>query len=157
MSTSAPPGFLLAIDRPQFETTFALIKSHAVRTGLTGVILCRVLELPLSILAASLTTLNGEQINALYGTHRRKRYWPELVGSVSGPVVAMALHGPQAISRWRELLGSTDPNEAHPASLRGTYGNPRVTAENVAHGSDSPEAARRELEMFAPRSLTLRA
>jgi nucleoside-diphosphate kinase len=133
------------------ETTFALIKSHAVRANLVGLVLSRILREKLIIMTAVAATLTSEQILDLYSEHRKKRYWPQLVDSVSGPVVAMVIGGRDAVKAWRGVLGATDPGFADKGTLRAEYGNVNLVAENVAHGSEDATAARREIALFFPR------
>jgi nucleoside-diphosphate kinase len=139
---------------PLCESTFALIKSHAVSAGCIGPIMAAILEARLTILAATVTKLSGAQILALYEEHAKKRFWPELVNSVSGLVVPMIITGPRAISEWRQLLGDTDPGYADPRTIRARFGNVNKVSENAAHGSDGPVAAKREIGLFFPLVLT---
>jgi nucleoside-diphosphate kinase len=138
------------------EMTFGLIKSHAVRKGLVGVVLDRVLAVELIVLMAGATRLSGEQIVALYGQHTHKPYWRGLLDSVSGPVVPMLLAGRNAVETWRTLLGATDSAWADIGTLRGDFGNKDLVAENVAHGSDSLAAAKREIALFFPKIILRR-
>lgn len=133
------------------EMTFGLIKSHAVRKDLVGVVLSRILVAKLLVLIAGETTLSGEQIVKLYGQHVHKPYWRALLDSVSGPVVPMLLAGRDAVAIWRTLLGATDPAWADIGTLRGDFGNKELVAENVAHGSDSAASAKREIALFFPK------
>jgi nucleoside-diphosphate kinase len=140
-----------AVGEPDLETTFALIKSHAVRGNLVGIILARILRERLVVMMAVQGRLSGEEILNLYGAHAKKPYWPALMESVSGPVVAMVLGGKDVVTAWRTMLGDTDPGYADKGTLRAEFGNVKLIAENVAHGSDSVLTAKREVGLFFPR------
>ena len=133
------------------EMTFGLIKSHAVRQNRIGIILSRILQANLIVMMAVETTFSGEQILELYREHTKKPFWPALLTSVSGPVVPMVIAGKTAVAAWRGLLGATDPGFADVGTLRADFGNVKVVAENVAHGSDSLASAKREIALFFPR------
>jgi len=82
-----------------------------------------------------------------YEEHREKPFFAELVGFItSGPVVVARIEGADAVSVVRDLMGPTDPKDAPPGTIRGDYGE--VITENLVHGSDSPESAKRELDLF---------
>lgn len=146
---------LIDVGMPGSECTLALIKSAAVRDGATGDILTRILGEGFTIAAARKVELTGEQIAALYHDHVRKPYWPELVTSVAGDVVIMILAGKNAIMGWREIMGATDANKAEVGTLRHTFGNRAVLAANAVHGSDSRQAADREIRLFFPEAISL--
>jgi nucleoside-diphosphate kinase len=82
-------------------------------------------------------------------------YFDELIESVGDGVIVMVLRGPSVIKRWRDLLGATNPMQAKANTLRARYGSRTVVANNVAHGSDSLQAARRELALFFPQQIQL--
>lgn len=145
----------IAIPEPPIQQTFALIKAHMVVSGRAGIVISRVLELGLTVAVATSTILSGDQIAQLYQEHVKKGYWRDLLNSVSGPCVPMVLIGPRAVAVWREALGATDSMKAAQGTLRQMFGSRTTIADNVAHGSDSREAAQRELAIFFPRSLTL--
>jgi nucleoside-diphosphate kinase len=85
-----------------------------------------------------------------YAEHREKPFFGELVEFItSGEVIVAKVTGRDAISVLRAIMGATDPSKAGPGTIRGDYGT--VITENLVHGSDSPESARRELELFFPR------
>lgn len=137
------------------ETTFALIKSHMLRNGMEMLVIAKILEADITILAMRRTSLNGDQINALYGVHAKRLYWPALVASVDGPVIPMVLMGRDVQARWRDMLGATNSMMAEPGTLRASYGSRKVIADNVAHGSDSRLTASYEIGLFFPRQATL--
>jgi nucleoside-diphosphate kinase len=84
-----------------------------------------------------------------YAEHKGKPFFGDLVEFItSGPLVAMALEGHEAVTAARQVIGATDPLEAAPGSLRGDYGLEVQT--NLVHGSDSPESAEREIALFFP-------
>jgi nucleoside-diphosphate kinase len=139
------------------QMTFAMIKSSAVARGQSGAVLDRILGEKMVILGAKRTKLGGAAIDGLYGAHRKKSYWPQLVHNVDGEVIVMMLAGAGVISHWRDILGATDSKLAAPGTLRHQFGNPEVVADNVAHGSDSSAAAERELALFFPDAAFPRA
>lgn len=141
---------------PAAETTFALIKSHIVREQQEGLVFSQILGMGWTMLGVRLIELTGEEINQLYRDHHKARYWPELVDSVAGPVIVMALRGRRVIAEWRTVLGATDPMKAAGGTLRAALGSRFRVADNVAHGSDGPEAAARELALFYPQTISIR-
>lgn len=133
------------------EMTLALIKSHAVMTPMIHeIVMQRVLHEGFTIHRLSRMTMNRTMIDKLYYEHLERRYFGDLVASVTGVIVAMALSRDNAILHWRETLGATNPEKAKADTLRGAWGDQTVMANNVAHGSDSEQAARRELQIFFP-------
>ncbi len=96
-----------------------------------------------------LMTIDRATAEQHYGEHVDKPFFGELVDFItSGPVVVAKITGEQAITAWRTLMGPTDPIEAPPGSIRGRFAT--VIGENIAHGSDSPASAERELGLFFP-------
>jgi nucleoside-diphosphate kinase len=129
------------------ESTLLIVKPDGVRRGLVGEVLRRVEAKGLTIDEMRLATIDRATAEEHYGEHREKPFFGELVGFItSGPVVVARISGEQAITVWRTLMGSTNPVEAPPGSIRGDFAT--VIGENVAHGSDSPESAARELKLF---------
>jgi len=129
------------------ERTLVFLKPGAVIRGLMGEIITRIERKGLKITAMKLLRLNKEKAEELYEMHRGKTFFQELVAHVtSGPVLAMVVEGPNAITVMRTLIGKTNPLEAGPGTIRGDYAL-NVT-KNVIHASDSPENAEREIRIF---------
>jgi nucleoside-diphosphate kinase len=129
------------------ESTLLIVKPDGVRRGLVGEVLRRVEAKGLTIDEMRLFTIDRATAEEHYGEHREKPFFGELVDFItSGPVVVARITGEQAITVWRALMGPTDPVAAPPGSIRGDFAT--VIGENVAHGSDSPESAARELKLF---------
>ena len=131
------------------ERTLILVKPDAFERRLTGEVISRFEAKGLSLVALKLLTADEEIANAHYAEHSEKPFFGELVSFITGgPLVAAVLEGPNAISAARQLIGSTDPVEAAPGSIRGDFGL-EVTF-NLVHGSDSPESAEREIGIWFP-------
>jgi nucleoside-diphosphate kinase len=129
------------------ESTLLIIKPDGVRRGLIGEILRRVEEAGLTIDELHKRSIDRATAEEQYGEHRDKPFFAELVDFITGgPVVVAKVTGANAISVWRDLMGPTDPSDAPPGTIRGDFAT--VIAENVVHGSDSPESAARELKLF---------
>jgi nucleoside-diphosphate kinase len=129
------------------ESTLLIVKPDGVRRGLIGEVLRRVEAKGLAIERLDLRTIDRATAEEHYGEHREKPFFVELVDFItSGPVVVARITGDSAITCWRALMGPTDPVAAAPGSIRGDFAT--VIAENVVHGSDSPESAARELKLF---------
>lgn len=131
------------------ERTFVMIKPDAVRRGLVGKILSRFEESGLSMVSMKKLTVSSNISSALYAEHDGKPFYQKLLNYIhSGPVVATAWEGPNAVKLARKLIGATDPLDASPGTIRGDFG--LVIDENIVHGSDSTESAERELGIFFP-------
>ena len=131
------------------ERTLCVIKPNAVARRKIGAIVSRFEDAGLEIAALSLTSLSRDRAEAFYAEHAAKPFFARLVEFMtSGPVVAMALEGDDAIARCREIMGATDPAAAAPGTIRALYGD--GVTENAVHGSDSPESAVRELAFYFP-------
>jgi nucleoside-diphosphate kinase len=131
------------------ESTLLIVKPDGVRRGLVGEVLRRVEAKGLAIGSMRLMTIDRALAERHYGEHVDKPFFGELVDFItSGPVVVAKITGEQAITAWRALMGPTDPIEAPPGSIRGDFAT--VIGENIAHGSDSPASAERELLLFFP-------
>lgn len=131
----------------QNEQTFSFLKPESVMRGLIGEIVARFERKGLVLVAAKLIQMSNQQAEKLYEMHKGKPFFKELVAHVtSGPVFLMAWEGPNAITLVRNLVGSTDPINAAPGSIRGDYA---VTlTPNAIHAADSKENAVRELAIF---------
>ena len=129
------------------EATLVIVKPDAVRRGLIGEILGRLERKGLLIEAMRRMRIDRDLAERLYDEHRDKAFFGELVDFItSGEVVVARVVGEQAVSVVRTLMGPTDPAAAPPGTIRGDYGV--VITENLVHGSDSPESAKRELDLF---------
>ena len=129
------------------ETTLVIVKPDAVRRGLIGEILGRIERKGLRIEAMRQMRIDRDLADRHYDEHRDKAFFGELVEFItSGEVVVARVAGDQAVSVVRTLMGPTDPAQAPPGTIRGDYG--LVITENLVHGSDSPESAKRELDLF---------
>jgi len=129
------------------ESTLLIVKPDGVRRGLIGEVLRRVEDKGLTIESMRLMTIDRATAERHYGEHVDKPFFGELVDFItSGPVVVAKVTGEQAITAWRTLMGPTNPIEAAPGSIRGDLAT--VIGENIAHGSDSPASAERELGLF---------
>ena len=129
------------------ETTLVLIKPDAIRRGLTSEILARFERRGFRIRGLKQLVLSRAKAEEHYAEHASKPFFGELVDFIcSGPLVALALEGPKAIPTVRAMMGATDPLDSAPGTLRGDLA--LVLAENVVHGSDSPESAARELAIY---------
>lgn len=131
------------------ERTLVLVKPDGVRRGLVGEVLARCERKGLTVVALQLRTLDRATAEIHYGEHVDKPFFAGLVDFItSGPLVAAVLEGPRAVQAFRQLAGATDPLNAETGSLRGDFGLEVQT--NIVHGSDSPESAKREIELFFP-------
>lgn len=127
--------------------TLLILKPDAVKRKLVGEIISRIEAKNLEITRMDLRTLNDDLLAQHYVEHKDKGFYGELVDFMkSGPVVVMEVQGRDAQSVMRTMMGSTDPSVAAPGTIRGDYGI--ELAENLIHGSDSDEAAERELSIF---------
>ncbi|REF35352.1 nucleoside-diphosphate kinase [Thermasporomyces composti] len=131
------------------ERTLVLLKPDAVRRGLVGEILSRYERKGLSIVAMEMRTIDGAMADQHYAEHVDKPFYPPLREFVtSGPLVAAVLEGDDAIEVVRLLNGATDARKAAAGTIRGDLA--LSNRENLVHGSDSPEAAKREIALWFP-------
>jgi len=131
------------------ERTFAIVKPDAVRRGLTGDILKRIEASGLKIVALRKIHLSRVDAEKFYDVHRARPFFSGLCDYMtSGPVVILVLQGEGAISKWRRLMGATDPKNADTGTIRKDFG---IDVEkNATHGSDAPETAAQEIAFFFP-------
>jgi nucleoside-diphosphate kinase len=129
------------------EETLVIVKPDAVRRGLVGEILTRLQRKTLRIAEMRLMRVDRDLAERLYAEHREKDFFSELVEFItSGDVVVARVAGESAVPVVRALMGATDPVEAAPGTIRGDFG--LVITQNLVHGSDSAESAKRELDLF---------
>ena len=131
------------------ERTLVLVKPDGVARGLVGEVITRLERKGLRLVAAELRTLTAEVAETHYAEHRERPFFGSLVEFITGgPLVALVVEGPNAVAGTRRLMGVTNPVEATPGSIRGDYA--LEIGQNLVHGSDSPESAKREIGIFFP-------
>jgi nucleoside-diphosphate kinase len=131
------------------QRTFVMIKPDAVRRGLAGEIIGRFESKGLTILAMELRQMTGELADQLYAEHIERPFYPPLrLFITSGPSVVMVVQGDEAITVVRTMNGATDGRRARAGTIRGDFA--LSNRENLVHGSDSPESAKREIAIFFP-------
>ena len=131
------------------QRTLVLVKPDGVRRRLIGEVIGRFERKGFDIVGARMLTVDEDLAKQHYAEHVEKPFFPELLAFItSGPTVALAVEGDDAISVVRGMMGVTNPKEAAPGTIRGDFG--LLTTENLVHGSDSPESAARELGLFFP-------
>ena len=129
------------------ERTFAIIKPDAVKGRKAGRILARIEDAGFTIRAMRFTHLTRAEAEGFYAVHRARPFFASLTEFMSsGPCIVMALEAPDAIRKWRTLMGATDPAKADPNTLRREFG--KSIENNATHGSDAPETASFELGYF---------
>ena len=129
------------------ERTLAIIKPDAVAAGHVGAIVQRIESEGLRVRAMRLVRLSRPDAEGFYAVHRDRPFFPSLTAFMSsGPAVVIALEADNAIRRWRDIMGATDPAKAPEGSLRRQFGT--SIERNATHGSDAPETAAYELGYF---------
>jgi len=129
------------------ERTFSIIKPDATRRNLTGKVNVVIEEAGLRIVGQRRIQLSRAQAEKFYEVHKGKGFYDELVGFMtSGPVVVQVLEGEDAVARYREVMGATNPANAAPGTIRQLYAE--SFTGNSVHGSDSPENAAIEIGQF---------
>lgn len=129
------------------QQTFVMVKPDGVRRRLVGEVVSRIEAKGYDIKEMKLFTIDESLAKKHYGEHTDKPFFGELVEFItSGPVVAMVVEGADAVLGLRSIMGATNPIEATPGSIRGDLAT--VIGENIVHGSDSPESAEREVNLF---------
>jgi nucleoside-diphosphate kinase len=129
------------------ERTFSIIKPDATARNLTGAINAMIEGAGLRIIAQRRTRITREQAETFYAVHRERPFFRELVEFMtSGPVVVQVLEGENAIARYREIMGATDPAKAAAGTIRKIHA--KSVGENSVHGSDAPETAQQEIAQF---------
>jgi nucleoside-diphosphate kinase len=129
------------------ERTFSIIKPDATQRNLTGAINAVIEAAGLRIVAQKRVRITREQAETFYAVHRERPFFGELVAFMSsGPVVVQVLEGDDAIVKYRDVMGATDPAKAAEGTIRKLHG--RSMGENSVHGSDAPETAAQEIAQF---------
>ncbi len=129
------------------ERTFAIIKPDAFKAGNAGKIISRIYTEGFTIIGLKKLYLSKVEAEGFYDVHRGKPFFDELTDFMSsGPCIVMVLEAENAIAKWRELMGATDPKEAAEGTLRREFGT--FVGENATHGSDAPETAAFEMGYF---------
>jgi nucleoside-diphosphate kinase len=129
------------------ERTFSIIKPDATRRNLTGKINAIIENAGLRIVAQKRVHMTRAQAEAFYAVHKERPFFGELVDfMISEPVVVQVLEGENAVARYREVMGATNPASAAPGTIRKEHA--LSIGENSAHGSDTPEAAAIEIAQF---------
>jgi nucleoside-diphosphate kinase len=132
------------------DRTLILVKPDAFARNLTGEIIARFERKGLRIAALRHMTLDQQTAEQHYAEHQGKSFFEELVSFItSGPLVAMVLEGRDAVKAARQVIGATNPLEAVSGSIRGDFAI--EVGQNMVHGSDSPESAEREANLFFPQ------
>lgn len=135
-----------AADAP-VQQTLSIIKPDGVRNNHIGDILSRLEKAQFRIAALKMVKLTEKQAEDFYAVHKGKPFYPALVKYMSsGPIVAIVLEKPDAVSQYRELMGATDPKKALPGTIRADFA--ASVSENAVHGSDSLDNARQEILFF---------
>ena len=129
------------------EKTLSIIKPDAVSKNVLGKILDRFESSGLKIVAIKMLHLDQDMAEGFYAEHKGKPFFEDLIKFMtSGPIQVQILEGENAILRYREVMGSTNPQEAAPGTIRADFAD-SIDA-NAVHGSDSPESAKREISYF---------
>jgi nucleoside-diphosphate kinase len=129
------------------ERTFAIIKPDAVGRGLQGEILSRIHKAGFAVVAIKSMRLSKEEAGGFYAVHKARPFFGELTDFMSsGKIFAMVLEAEDAIAKWRDTMGATDPAKAAPGTIRRDLGT--SIGNNCTHGSDAPETAAFEIAYF---------
>ena len=129
------------------ERTFSIIKPDATERNLTGAINAMIEQAGLRVVAQRRVRITREQAQTFYAVHRERPFFGELVDfMISGPVVVQVLEGDNAIAKYREVMGATDPAKAAAGTIRKVHA--KSIGENSVHGSDAPDTAAKEIAQF---------
>ncbi len=129
------------------ERTFSIIKPDATRRNITGKINAKIEEAGLRIIAQKRLHLSTEQAQGFYAVHKERPFYNDLVAFMtSGPVVVQVLEGEDAIAKYREVMGATNPENADAGTIRKEFAE-SIEANSV-HGSDGPDTAKEEISFF---------
>ena len=146
---SSPP-----VNSQKIERTLILVKPDGVRRSLVGEVVRRVETKGYEVVGLKMITPTREILEKHYAEHEGKPFYePLLEFMLSGPIVAMIAQGNRVIEGFRKLAGTTDPTTAEPGTIRGDLARDQGTKvmQNLVHGSDSPESAAREIQIFFPQ------
>ncbi|MEO0615353.1 MAG: nucleoside-diphosphate kinase [Pseudomonadota bacterium] len=137
------------------ETTLSIIKPDGVQKNLIGEIYGRFEKAGLEIVAARMMQLTQEQAEGFYAVHKERPFFADLVSYMtSGPVIAQALRGENAVAVNRDLMGATNPADAEAGTIRADFAD--SIEENIVHGSDATETAAVEVAFFFPEGISER-
>lgn len=129
------------------QRTFSIIKPDATKRNITGKVNAKIEEAGLRIIAQKRLQLTQEQAGGFYAVHKERPFYNDLVEFMtSGPVVVQVLEGENAIAKYREVMGATNPSEAAAGTIRAEFAE-SIDA-NTVHGSDAPETAAEEIPFF---------
>ena len=129
------------------ERTFSILKPDATARDLIGAINALIEQAGLRIVAQKRVRITRAQAETFYAVHRERPFFRELVEfMISGPVVVQVLEGDNAIAKYRDIMGATDPAKAAAGTIRKIYA--KSISENTVHGSDAPETAAKEIAQF---------
>jgi nucleoside-diphosphate kinase len=129
------------------ERTLAILKPDCIRRNLAGEVLARIEHAGFKILGMKMVRLTTETAGAFYAVHRGRPFFDDLVSFMSsGRCVPLALEKTNAVADFRTLIGTTDPKDAAPGTIRKDFASSK--GENIVHGSDSPENGRIEIAYF---------
>jgi len=129
------------------QRTLAIIKPDAVAKGVAGKIIDRIEQAGFTVVAGPLMRLSPEQAAGFYIVHKERPFYASLCAFMTqGPCIPMVLEGENAIQRWRDLMGATDPAKAAPSTIRKDFAS--SIEANAVHGSDAPDTAAFEISYF---------
>jgi nucleoside-diphosphate kinase len=129
------------------ERTFSIIKPDATERNLTGAINAIIEQAGLRIVAQRRVRITRAEAETFYAVHKARPFFGELVDfMISGPVVVQVLEGENAIAKYRDIMGATDPAKAAPGTIRKLHA--KSIGENSVHGSDAPDTAAKEIAQF---------
>ena len=129
------------------ERTFSIIKPDATRRNITGKIITKIEDGGLRVVASKRIRMTRAQAEGFYAVHKDRPFYGELVEQmIAAPVVVQVLEGENAIIKYREVMGATNPEKAVPGTIRKDYA--LNMGENSVHGSDAPETAKQEIKFF---------
>ena len=132
---------------PEAQRTFVMVKPDGVQRRLVGEVIKRIEAKGYDIKEMKLFTIDEALAKRHYAEHEDKPFFGELVSFItSGSVVAMVIEGTDVVAGMRELMGATDPKDADPGTIRADLAE--SISNNVVHGSDSPQSATREIDLF---------
>ena len=129
------------------QRTLAIIKTDAVAGGVAGQIIAKIEQGGFTILAAKMIRMSFDDAAGFYAVHRQRPFFKSLCTFMTqGPCIPMVLEGENAIQRWRDLMGATDPAKAAAGTIRKDFAS--SIESNAVHGSDAPETATIEISYF---------